>query len=164
MATETLIPKSPQALCNAIKHLSEEWEQSETGIKMVTSRVGKRSIPQNSTAHLWWSEAGEYFAEHLPDLVWDGVKFGDMKTKDQRLEAVKEMQKVQFLGYVERNMHDAVTGKSFKTHELKKTRDLDQGDMFNFMRQCEEQLLGWGVKITTPITSEYRELMERQND
>lgn len=142
----------------------DHFESSNAALKYKITDCGKRSLSQNSTAHLWWGEAGEYFAEHSPDLVWDGVKFGDMKTKEQRLEAVKEMQKVQFLGYVERRMHNAVTGELVVSHELKKTRDLDRSDMFNFMRQCEEQLLGWGVKITTPIKSEYRELMERQND
>ena len=60
-------------------------------------------------------------------------------------------------------MHNAVTGELVVSHELKKTRELDPGEMFNFMRQCEEQLLGWGVKLITPIKSEYRQIMERQN-
>ena len=160
----TPIPKQPQALCDAIKHLSEEWEQSDSGLMMYLKPLGKRSLSQNSTAHMWWGQAGEYFQEHMPGLIWDGVKFCDMKTKEQRLEAVKEMQKVQFLGYKERRMHNAVTGELTISHELKKTRELDPGEMFNFMRQCEDQLLGWGVKLITPIKSEYRQIMERQNE
>lgn len=158
------IIKTDQSLCDAIRDISKAWEESEQGVMIEIKPIGKRSISQNSTAHMWWGQAGEYFLDNMSELIWDGVKFSDMKTRAERLEAVKEMQKVQFLGYFERNMHNAVTGESIKTYELKRTRDLPAGEMFNFMRQCEEQLLGWGVKLITPINSQYRELIERQNE
>jgi len=94
-------------------------------------------------------------------LVWCGEKIGQMSST-QALEAVKDMLKHTHLGYELKRRHDVLTGEIKEVEELRHTSGLDKGEMFDFMTKCEQMLLGWGVPITIPVNSEYRELIERQ--
>ena len=140
----------------------DHFDSSNSPLKYKITDCGKRSIPQNSTFHGWCGETADYLKKHMPEFIWCGKQFRDM-SKSESLEAVKEILKHTHLGYEQKTRHDVVTGEIKVVEELRHTSGLDKGEMFHFMTKCERMLLGWGVPITIPIASEYRQIMERQD-
>lgn len=162
MASEGFIYSVDDLLAiSSIAH--DHFAEKSSPLKYKITDCGKRSIPQNSTFHGWCGETAKYLKQHMPDFIWSGVRFADMNIEKASL-AVKELLKHTHLGYEQKERHDVVTGEIKIIEELRHTSDLDKGEMFHFMNKCEDMLLGWGVPITIPISSEYRQLMERQND
>lgn len=47
---------------------------------------------------------------------------------------------------------------------IKSTKKLDTGEMHFYMNQLHEWSVNAGFKLTVPIDSEYRKIIERQND
>lgn len=110
----------------------------------------KRSIPQNSLSHMWYAEISE-------QLIATGRGYCTP-------EWVKRNMKKTFLGYHEVEYTNLLTGETETRSELRKTSELDTGDMHYFLQQVEEWCLSVGIELTTPADCEYRELQRRQNE
>jgi len=109
----------------------------------------KRSLNQNALSHMWYSEISDW-------LIWRGKDFASP-------EWVKDAMKHTYLGYVEREMVDVVTGETTVIRSLRHTSDLDTGDMHFYLTQVEGWALSLGCKLTVPADSEYMNLKEKQN-
>jgi len=82
-----------------------------------------RSLNANALFHIW---VGEIRA------AANGR--GMETTKDQVKESLKKM----FLGYEKNEYADPKTGEMITKIRLRRTRDLDSGEMFFFMERCQE--------------------------
>jgi hypothetical protein len=109
----------------------------------------KRSLNQNALSHMWYSEISDW-------LIRRGKDFASP-------EWVKDAMKHTYLGYVEREMVDVVTGETTVIRSLRHTSDLDTGDMHFYLTQVEGWALSLGCKLTVPADSEYMHLKEKQN-
>lgn len=109
----------------------------------------KRSLNQNALSHMWYSEISDW-------LIRRGKDFASP-------EWVKDAMKHTYLGYVEREMVDVVTGETTVIRSLRHTSDLDTGDMHFYLTQVEGWALSLGCKLTVPADSEYMNLKENQN-
>ena len=107
-------------------------------------RLNKRSLSQNALFHAWCSRMSAHF---------------DPKgERDLPPEKIKMMMKHRFLG-----TETIVVSNYVIEDQVRKTSDLDKGEMFFFM----EQVLAWaadhGCLLPTPSDSEFSELMREQN-
>jgi len=109
----------------------------------------KRSLNQNALSHMWYSEISDW-------LIRRGKNFASP-------EWVKDAMKHTYLGYVEREMVDVVTGETTVIRSLRHTSDLDTGDMHSYLTQVEGWALSLGCKLTVPADSEYMNLKEKHN-
>lgn len=109
----------------------------------------KRSLNQNALSHMWYSEISDW-------LIRRGKDFATP-------EWVKDAMKHTYLGYVEREMVDVVTGETTVIRSLRHTSDLDTGDMHFYLTQVEGWALNLGCRLTVPADSEYMKLKEKQN-
>ena len=109
----------------------------------------RRSLNQNALSHMWYSEISDW-------LIRRGKDFASP-------EWVKDAMKHTYLGYVEREMVDVVTGETTVIRSLRHTSDLDTGDMHFYLTQVEGWALSLGCKLTVPADSEYMNLKEKQN-
>ncbi|WP_289992076.1 YbcN family protein [Photorhabdus laumondii] len=108
----------------------------------------KRSLSQNSTAHLWFGEISRY-------LCANGATYSS--------EEVKEMLKHTFLGYEVVDRVDFSTQEVEHVRTLRHTSKLDTGEMFYFMTQVEQWAASIGCFVTIPVNSEYMKLKQEQD-
>lgn len=109
----------------------------------------KRSLSQNSLAHMWFSEISEYL-----------IKSGRI---DATPAWVKRNLKRTYLGCEEITYTDFVTGEKVTTYEPRHTSSLDTGEMHFFLNQVERWCAQFGLVLTIPHDSEYQKLKEKQN-
>lgn len=109
----------------------------------------KRSIDQNSLSHMWYSEIAEQASKR------DGnYKF----TLDEVKMKLKEM----FLGYEKVSVKDLETGETRTEQRLRKTSELDIGDMYFYLCRVEAWAINNGFRLTIPKKCQFRELRERE--
>lgn len=77
-------------------------------------------------------------------------------------EWCKEAMKHTFLGYEMRNKTNVVTGEIFTTSELKRTRDLNTGEMTHFLDRVYQWSIDIGCFLTIPENCEYAQLKRKQ--
>ncbi|MFY0403328.1 YbcN family protein [Pantoea dispersa] len=109
----------------------------------------KRSLSQNSLAHMWFGEISEYL-----------IKSG---RSDATPEWVKRNLKRTYLGCEEVTYTDFVTGDKSTTYEPRHTSGLDTGEMHYFLTQVEQWCAQFGLVLTIPHDSEYQRLKDKQN-
>jgi hypothetical protein len=109
----------------------------------------KRSIPQNALSHMWYAEISEY-------LIHSG-------RTDATPEWVKRNLKKTYLGSVEVEYVDFVTGEKTTTWEPRHTSDLDTGEMHHFLCQVEGWCAQFGLVLTIPDNSEFMQLRRQQD-
>jgi|TARA_B100000929_G_C15438399_1_gene397178 hypothetical protein len=110
----------------------------------------RRSLPQNALFHKWCEEIAGFFVAKGKASFADGSAM----TKD----AVKRNLKRTFLGHEEVSDIDLRTGVIEKRYELRKTSDLDAGEMHQFMTKIDAWAAEYGIPLTHPFDSEYMEL------
>ncbi|WP_017346139.1 YbcN family protein [Pantoea sp. A4] len=110
----------------------------------------KRSLSQNSLAHLRFNEISEYL-----------IKSG---RTDATPAWVKRNLKRTYLGCEEVTYTDFVTGEKVTTYEPRHTSGLDTGEMHFFLNQVERWCMQFGLALTIPHDSEYQKLKEKQNE
>lgn len=108
----------------------------------------KRSLSQNDLSHMWYGEISS-------QLIKSGRNYCTP-------EWVKRNLKKTYLGYVEVEYTDFVTGEIETRHELRHTADLDVGEMHYYLQQIEAWCGQMSIEITIPDSSEYRQLQKRQ--
>lgn len=109
----------------------------------------RRSIDQNSLSHMWYSEIAEQASKRDGDYTFT-------------LDEVKKKLKETFLGYEKVETKDLITGEEKVEQRLRKTSELDTGDMHFYLSQVEVWAIDRGFKVTIPRKSEYNELKNRQ--
>lgn len=108
----------------------------------------KRSIPQNSLSHMWYAEISAY-------LIESG-------RTDATPAWVKKNLKKTYLGCVEVEYTDFITGEKTTSWEPRHTSDLDTGDMHHYLCQVEAWCAQFGLALTTPENSEFMQLRRQQ--
>lgn len=102
----------------------------------------KRSVPQNALLHAWIGE----ISKHL-------VARGRV---DCSPPWVKEMLKNKYLGWELVDFTDVETGEVTTKEVLKKSSELDTGDMHRFLNCIEVWALDYlGLPLASPENSEY---------
>jgi len=124
---------------------SNEWP-----LRIEVKKASGRSIPMNSTFHMWMNELSVF-------LISKG-------RKDASPKFCKDLMKYTFLGCEDVEMTNAVTGSKVLMMELRHTSKLDEGEFLHSMEQVNQWCADKGLLLTVPIKSEYRELIERQNN
>jgi hypothetical protein len=79
------------------------------------------------------------------------------KKVDTDAEQMKALMKLKFLG-----TEDIVVGHTMIPGQLKRTSNLDKGEMMRFMDDIYDWALDHGVTLTIPEDSEYMKLRRRQ--
>lgn len=134
------------AIGKQILHLLESGECYRLTLKPWKE---KRSLSQNSLAHMWFGEISEYL-----------IKSG---RSDATPEWVKRNLKRTYLGCEEVTYTDFVTGDKSTTYEPRHTSSLDTGEMHYFLAQVEQWCAQFGLVLTIPHDSEYQKLKDKQN-
>ena len=109
----------------------------------------KRSIDQNSLSHMWYA-----------DITKQGNKRAGKNEFNE--DDVKRDLKKAFLGYEVIESVDVVTGEKKRVKRLKKTSELDSGEMHIYLQKVEAWAYQAGFELRIPGDSEYRKLQERQ--
>ena len=144
MMDEYRITRGNQQLI--FKKLSEFIQSDKSYRISIKPWREKRSLNQNALSHMWYSEISDW-------LIRRGKDFASP-------EWVKDAMKHTYLGYVEREMVDVVTGETTVIRSLRHTSDLDTGDMHFYLTQVEGWALSLGCKLTVPADSEYMNLKD----
>lgn len=130
------------------KQLSELTSTGKRYRVKVSEWKEKRSLSQNSLSHVWYAE----ISKHL-------IKHGRAHCSEKW---VKQNLKKTFLGCVEVEYTDFVTGEKTSTWEPRHTSDLDVGDMHFFMNQVEAWASQFGLMLSNPTDGEYNQLKLKQ--
>lgn len=120
--------------------LEDEWNWEHPVVWEPKRYQNKRTRDQNSLVHLWFRELANHFAARGADI-------------DE--ERMKELMVYQFLG-----TSDIQINRTTIPGQLRKTSDLDKGEMQEFMDKVLAWGLDHGVKMTVPGDSEYMRLKE----
>ena len=108
----------------------------------------KRTLSQNALQHLIYGKVSKFLiANGRTD--WDAAK-------------VKDELKSKFLGWVDKEFTDVVTGEITVKSCLRETSKLDKGESFHYTTQIIEWCEWMGISIEIPATCEYRALQELQ--
>ncbi|MDR5867947.1 NinB/YbcN family protein [Halomonas koreensis] len=110
----------------------------------------RRSLPQNAMFHMWCEEIAGFF------IGRGKTSFADGTAMDK--DSVKRNLKRTFLGHEEVSDIDLRTGAVDKRYELRKTSELDSGEMHHFLTQVDSWATEFGIPLTHPFDSEYMEL------
>lgn len=122
--------------------LVDHFDSESSPVKVIIKPCSNRSLNQNSTYWMWLGELSHQIK---------------LKTRESySTDDLHEWFKNKFCP------DKAITlGK--QSLNVKSTRKLDTGEMHFYMNQLFEWSVNAGFKLTVPIESEYRQIMERQN-
>ncbi|HEK2869584.1 TPA: YbcN family protein [Proteus mirabilis] len=132
----------------AWQHLKEVLATNQPHRIIIKPWKNKRSLSQNATFHMWCTEISKYLCNNNANYT---------------PETVKEMLKHTFLGYEVVDMVDVTTQLTERVRTLRKTSNLDTGEMFHFMEQVERWAVGIGCFVTIPDNCEYMKLKREQD-
>lgn len=108
-----------------------------------------RSLSQNAFQHVIYGEVSKYLIRH--------------GRKEWNPEFVKKQLKNKFLGWVQTEFVDVLSGEVSIKEELKSTADLDTGESYHYTTQILEWASSIGCYINVPADCEYRTIQEHQN-
>lgn len=111
-----------------------------------------RSLKQNSTLHMWFTEIANQFLAQGHDEFANG----DPMT----MQNVKKHLKHTYLAMIPVQHLDLDTGEVTITHELPSTSELPRNEMCHFMDQINEWARNHMIKLTIPINSEYQRYLQ----
>ena len=143
---EFWIIKNKSQLDDRIKFFREwllsEWDWNYAVQFKPKRYVNSRSLSQNALFHVWCKEMSDYFSA---------------KGADVTPEKMKELLKYKLLG-----TEDRVINTTVIPNQIRRTRDLDRGEMMDFMDLVQNWALDNGVNVSCPAESEYMKLREVQ--
>ncbi|MBD2798328.1 recombination protein NinB [Xenorhabdus sp. 18] len=108
----------------------------------------KRSLSQNALSHVWYKQISDYLIANNRD--WCSESW------------VKDNLKATYLGFEDVEYTDFITGEVITKQELRRTSELDKGDMHYYMSQVEAWAAQFGLILKTPADSEYMKLKQEQ--
>ncbi len=133
---------NPEQLMTISSYVFDHFNHETKPLKVIVKNGSKRSMSQNSTYWMWLGELS----------VQIKLKSRESYSTDDLHEYFKQ-----------RFCADKPITLGGKTINVKSTKRLDTGEMHFYMNQVHEWCVNAGFKLTVPIESEYREIMERQN-
>ncbi len=133
---------NPEQLMTISSYVFDHFNHETKPLKVIVKNGSKRSLSQNSTYWMWLGELS----------VQIKLKSRESYSTDDLHEYFKQ-----------RFCADKPITLGGKTINVKSTKRLDTGEMHFYMNQVHEWCVNAGFKLTVPIESEYREIMERQN-
>lgn len=110
----------------------------------------KRSIDQNSLSHMWYDEIAKQASERDGNYTFT-------------LKEIKKKLKEIFLGYEKVKVKDLITGEVRTEQRLRKTSELDIGEMYFYLCRIEVWAVNNNYRLTIPKKCQFRELKEREN-
>lgn len=140
MAREDLIT-SVDDLAGFVSYVHDHFDSDNSPLKVVTTNGRKRSIPMNSTQHMWYGEISKQLIK-TGRLIWTPEK-------------VKADLKRTFLGDELIEHTNMVTGEVSSAYSPRKTRDLTKGEALHYMEQINAWAANAGLVLTVPNNSEY---------
>lgn len=120
----------------------DHFSNESKPIKLTIKSCSNRSLNQNSTYWMWLGELSRQIK----------LKTLESYSTDDLHEWFKN-----------KYCPDKVITLGKQSLNVKSTRKLDTGEMHFYMNQLFEWAVNAGFKLTVPIESEYRQIMERQN-
>ena len=111
-------------------------------LKITVKDARKRSLSQNALLFMWYGELSTQIKQ----------KTGDSYSTDDLHEYFKS-----------RFCPGKIIKFGNKEIHVTTTTRLDTGEMTRYLDQIHEWACGSGFKLTIPINSQYREMIERQN-
>ena len=131
--------KVSESICNQI---NEIVESGKTAKVVVTQWRDKRSCDQNALMWMWYQQMSHQIKQKGK---------GDYSTDDLHEYFKDEYCPVKQITF----------GKKVKN--VKSTKKLDTGEMHFYLQQIDMWAANAGFKLTIPVSSEYQELIDRQN-
>lgn len=140
--------QTQEQLKNCYNFLSASFPKSGWRIEFKEWRDA-RTLSQNAFQHVIYEEIGAYLIRRgRPDCNKRWVK-----------KAVKN----KFLGWVDEEYVDILTGEKTIRQVLRSTADLDSGEACHYIDQLLEWASSIGLEIQIPAKCEYRDYKEAQN-
>ena len=125
-----------------VSHCQDMLDE-EVKLKITVKDARKRSLSQSNTYFMWLGELSHQIK----------LKASESYSTDDLHELMKSKfcpsKKLKF---------------NKREIEVVSTTRLDTGEMHFYMNQVHEWSVNAGFKLTIPVESQYRELMEKQND
>lgn len=135
-----------KSIFNTLLELAKSGKRYRLVIKIWKD---KRSIDQNSLSHMWYDDLAKQANART-------------KTNNYTKESVKHDLKEMFLGYEDIEQINLLTGKITTEKHLKKTSELDIGEMHFYLQQIETWAIQNGFELRIPNDSEYQKLKIQQ--
>ena len=135
-----------KSIVNTLLELAKSGKRYRLIIKIWKD---KRSIDQNSLSHMWYDDLAKQANART-------------KTNNYTTESVKRDLKEKFLGYENVEHKNLLTGETTVTQRLRKTSELDTGEMHFYLQQIEVWASQNGFRLRIPNDSEYRKLQLEQ--
>ena len=121
----------------------KEWDYSAPLCFKLTPYKNPRTTSQNALFHAWCGQMSDHFIAKVPTATRENMKL---------------MMKCQFLG-----TETIKIGKITEIrNQVRKTRDLDVGEMVYFMDEVYHWGIDNGVLLSIPRESEYQKLKTKQ--
>lgn len=124
----------------------QEWDYAKPLCLKLEPYQNPRSLSQNALFHMWLREIKK-------GMEKKGVKV----TVGDAEEAWKLWLKRRFLGTNDFQIKNQVI-----EGQIKRSSELNKGEMVHFMDQCYHWALEQGINLTIPMESEYAELKAKQ--
>lgn len=122
--------------------IADHFDSETKPVKVSIKPCSNRSLNQNSTYWMWLGELSHQIK----------LKTGEGYSTDDLHEWFKN-----------KFCQNKTISLGKQSLSVKSTRKLDTGEMYFYMNQLFEWSVNAGFKLTVPIESEYRKIMERQN-
>ena len=135
-----------KSICNTLLELAKSGKRYRLIIKIWKDR---RTIDQNSLSHMWYDDLAKQANART-------------KTNNYTTESVKRDLKAAFLGYENVENKNLLTGEVTVIQQLRKTSELDTGEMHFYLQQIETWASQNGFRLRIPSDSEYQKLKLQQ--
>ena len=122
--------------------LVDHFDSEASPVKVIIKSCSNRSLNQNSTYWMWLGELSHQIK----------LKSHESYSTDDLHEWFKN-----------KYCPDKTITLGKQSISVKSTRKLDTGEMYFYMNQLFEWAVNAGFKLTVPIESEHRKIIERQN-
>lgn len=130
----------------------KEWDYSSPLCFKLSPYRSPRTISQNALFHKWCQQMSDHFIGKVPTATKDNMK---LMLKNRFLG----MEKVKVIKSINKGGKGGTVGL---ISTLKRTRDLDVGEMVHFMDCCYSWAIENEVMLSIPRESEYQQLKTKQ--
>lgn len=138
----------PEQVEERLKHygkwLLDNWDWKHPVKINTTKYTNPRSLSQNALLHVWCKDLSDYFTSRNHPIS---------------PEEVKMLMKHLFLGY-----ETILIGSTKIQEQLRKTSNLDRGELNHFLSQIQEWASDKGCYLSCDADSEYMKYKEAQRE
>lgn len=150
MTDHVIPPGREEGVLALVSEICDLHDEGKTVKVSVCEKKRTRSLSQNALQHVIYQDISKYL-----------IKKGRL---DCSPEWIKRMLKNKFLGWVDSEYVDIVTGDKEIRQELMPTSQLDPGESYRYTTQILDWCVDIGCEIKIPANCEYRKLQDEMND